>query len=207
MIAQRHGRLLSPCCNRQRKTAQGWSGGGSVSVCSKPQTNHKGRQHRETEEANRKASRSTLDGEPIASNAASDLHIERSPLPLQIGNWVRNNRAFNGQIKEVRIFFETSVGGQRDRRNRWEHLKEGAVPPKNECLPIGRIAAKLRGRQVHTKRRLRNALKQIAVCGGQRRSSTPTKRPSSTMRPAVKKRPFAAQIRASDSAIFASLLS
>ena len=44
-----------------------------------------------------------LEGEPIASNAASDLQIEDSPLPLQIGNWVGNDRAFNGQVKEVRM--------------------------------------------------------------------------------------------------------
>ena len=44
-----------------------------------------------------------LDGEPIASTAASDLQIEDSPLPLQIGNWVGNDRPFRGQVKEVRV--------------------------------------------------------------------------------------------------------
>ena len=44
-----------------------------------------------------------LDGEPMASNAAPDVVIEDSPLPLQIGNWVGNDRPFNGVVKEVRV--------------------------------------------------------------------------------------------------------
>jgi hypothetical protein len=44
-----------------------------------------------------------LDGEPIASKAASGLQIEDSPLPLQVGNWVGNDRQFNGDVKEVRV--------------------------------------------------------------------------------------------------------
>jgi Concanavalin A-like lectin/glucanases superfamily len=44
-----------------------------------------------------------LDGKPIASQAIPGLHIEDSPLPLQIGNWVGNDRPFNGEVKEIRL--------------------------------------------------------------------------------------------------------
>ena len=43
------------------------------------------------------------DGEPIASKTASDIQMEDSPLPLQIGNWLGNDRPFNGAIKEFRV--------------------------------------------------------------------------------------------------------
>jgi Concanavalin A-like lectin/glucanases superfamily len=44
-----------------------------------------------------------LDGRPVASQVAPDFQIEDSPLPLQVGNWVGNDRPFNGAVKEVRV--------------------------------------------------------------------------------------------------------
>jgi hypothetical protein len=44
-----------------------------------------------------------LDGAPIASKSVGALQIGETPLPLQIGNWVNNDRPFSGEVKEVRI--------------------------------------------------------------------------------------------------------
>ncbi len=44
-----------------------------------------------------------LDGEAAASGIDPGLQIEDSPLPLQVGNWVGNDRPYNGEFKEVRV--------------------------------------------------------------------------------------------------------
>ncbi len=44
-----------------------------------------------------------LDGTPVGFNDSSDLPMRDSPLPLQVGNWVGNDRPFNGEVKEVRV--------------------------------------------------------------------------------------------------------
>ena len=64
-----------------------------------------------------------LDGEPIASKTASDIQMEDSPLPLQIGNWLGNDRPFNGAMKEFRVL-KRIAGTGRDCGNRPAHLRE-----------------------------------------------------------------------------------
>jgi hypothetical protein len=44
-----------------------------------------------------------LDGAPVASKAVPGLQMGETPLPLQIGNWVNNDRPFSGEVKEIRI--------------------------------------------------------------------------------------------------------
>jgi hypothetical protein len=44
-----------------------------------------------------------LDGTPVASEDASDLQIQDSPLPLQIGNRIAGDWPFGGEIKEIHV--------------------------------------------------------------------------------------------------------
>jgi Concanavalin A-like lectin/glucanases superfamily len=44
-----------------------------------------------------------LDGRLAAARIAPGLKIEESPLLLQVGNWVANDRPFNGDVKEFRV--------------------------------------------------------------------------------------------------------
>jgi hypothetical protein len=48
-----------------------------------------------------------LDGASLASKAVGALKIGETPLPLQIGNWVNNDRPFSGEVKEIRILDRT----------------------------------------------------------------------------------------------------
>jgi hypothetical protein len=53
-----------------------------------------------------------LDGAPVASKAVPGLQMGETPLPLQIGNWVNNDRPFSGEVKEVRILNRALAPGE-----------------------------------------------------------------------------------------------